>query len=86
LNLADIRRLAPGAIACQPANAMVTSLPARIQTELLNTKKWSTRPELSTAMFDRIEGINRRTRRRSAIGNISPMEVDRRHRQLQNVA
>ena len=67
-------------------NAMVESLWGRMQTELLNTKKWSTRLELSTAMFDWIEGFYNRTRRHSAIGNISPMEFERRYRQLKSVA
>jgi putative transposase len=67
-------------------NAMVESLWGRMQTELLNTKTWSTRLELSTAMFDWIEGFYNRTRRHSALGNISPMEFERRHRQLKSVA
>lgn len=67
-------------------NAMVESLWGRMQSELLNTKKWSTRLELSTAMFDWIEGFYNRTRRHSALGNISPIEFERRHRQLKSVA
>lgn len=65
---------------------MVESLWDRMQTELLGTKKWSTRLELSTAMFDWIEGFHNRTRRHSALGNISPMEFERRHSHLKSVA
>ena len=36
-------------------NAMVESLWGRMQTELLNTNKWSTRSELSTASLDWIK-------------------------------
>jgi len=67
-------------------NAMVESLWGRMQTELLNTKKRSTKLEPSTTMFDWIEGSDNRTRRHSALGNISPMEFERRHRQLKSVA
>jgi putative transposase len=60
-------------------NAVVESLWGRMQTELLNRKKWSTRLELSTAMFDWIEAFYNPTRRHSALGNISPAEFERRH-------
>lgn len=60
-------------------NAVVESFWGRMQTELLNTKKWRTRVELSTAMFDWIEVFYNRQRRHSALGNISPIEFERRH-------
>ena len=62
-------------------NAVVESFWARMQTELLNTKKWKTRVELSTAIFDWIESFYNRTRRHSSLGNISPAEFERRHQQ-----
>jgi putative transposase len=60
-------------------NAMVESFWGRMQTELLDRQKWSTRLELSTAMFDWIEAFYNPTRRHSALGNISPAEFERRH-------
>ena len=60
-------------------NAMVESFWGRMQTELLDRQKWSTRVELSTAMFDWIEAFYNPTRRHSALGNISPAEFERRH-------
>jgi transposase InsO family protein len=62
-------------------NAMVESFWGRMQTELLDRQKWSTRLELSTAMFDWIEAFYNPTRRHSALGNISPIEFERRHQQ-----
>jgi putative transposase len=60
-------------------NAMVESFWGRMQTELLDRQKWSTRLELSAAMFDWIEAFYNPTRRHSALGNISPAEFERRH-------
>lgn len=60
-------------------NAVVESFWGRMQTELLNTKKWKTHVELSTAMFDWIEGFYNRSRRHTALGMISPVEFERRH-------
>jgi putative transposase len=60
-------------------NAMVKAFWGRMQTELLNRQKWSTRLELSTAMFDWIEAFYNPTRRHSSLGNISPIEFERRH-------
>ena len=50
-----------------------------MQTELLNTKRWSTRIELSAAIFDWIEAFYNRTRRRSSLGMISPVAYEKRH-------
>ena len=46
-------------------NALIESFWARLQTELLNRKKWKTRIELSTALFDYLEVFHNRTRRHS---------------------
>lgn len=63
-------------------NAVVESFWGRMQTELLDTKKWKTRIELSTAMFDYIEFYNQ-TRRHSSLGYLSPVEFERRQRKPQ---
>lgn len=60
-------------------NAVVESFWGRMQTELLNRKTWNTRLELSTAIFDWIEAFYNPQRRHSSLGNISPVEFERRH-------
>ena len=42
-------------------NALIESFWARLQTELLDRKKWKTRIELSTALFDYLEIFHNRT-------------------------
>jgi putative transposase len=60
-------------------NAAVESFWGRMQTELLNTKKWSTRVELSAAIFDWIEAFYNRIRRHSSLGMLSPVAFEQRH-------
>ena len=42
-------------------NALIEAFWARLQTELLDRKKWKTRIELSTALFDYLEIFHNRT-------------------------
>jgi putative transposase len=58
-------------------NAAVESFWARMQTELLDTRKWMTRVELSTAIFDWVEVFYHRTRRHSSLGMLSPAAYER---------
>ena len=60
-------------------NAVVESFWGRMQTELLNTRKWSTRVELSAALFDWIEVFYNRTRRHSSLGMMSPAAYEKLH-------
>ena len=60
-------------------NAVIESFWARMQTELLNTRKWKTRTELSTAIFDWIEIFHNRQRRHSSLGMVTPVEYEIRH-------
>jgi putative transposase len=53
-----------------------------MQTELLNRRRWRTRVELSTEIFDWIEVFYNRTRRHSSIGMQSPMRFEKLHQQL----
>ena len=49
----------------------------RLQTELLNTKKWSKKLELTATMADHIETFHNAERRHSYLGNISPTEYEK---------
>ena len=58
-------------------NAMMESFWSSMQNELLNRKRWTTRVELSNAMFDYIEVFYNRRRRHSKLGYVSPIEYER---------
>jgi transposase InsO family protein len=49
---------------------------ARLQVELLNTRKWATTYELAAAMADYIDNFYNVERRHSYLGNISPTEFE----------
>ncbi|MCZ4548309.1 IS3 family transposase, partial [Rhodococcus qingshengii] len=58
-------------------NAVMEAFWGRLQTELLNTKKWSTTLELTAAMADHIDNFHNGERRHSYLGNISPIEYEK---------
>ena len=58
-------------------NAMMESFWSSMLNELLDRKRWSTRIELSNAMFDYIEVFYNRRRRHSKLGYVSPIEYER---------
>jgi len=55
-------------------NAVIESFWGRMQTELLNRKRWNTRVELASAMFEYVEVFHNRQRRHSSIGMLTPIE------------
>jgi len=61
-------------------NAMMEAFWSRIQVELLNRKRWSTRVELATALFEYLEIFHNRQRRHSRLGMMTPVEFELRHR------
>jgi transposase InsO family protein len=56
--------------------AAMESFWARMQVELLNTRRWSTTIELAAAMADYIDNFYNVERRHSYLGNISPTEFE----------
>jgi putative transposase len=62
-------------------NAAIESFWGRMQTELLNRKRWKTRIELANAIFDYLEIFHNRQRRHSSIGMLTPIEYEMLHRQ-----
>ena len=60
-------------------NAVIESFWARMQTELLDRKQWSTRMELANAIFEYLEIFHNRRRRHSALGWHTPIEYEKLH-------
>jgi putative transposase len=67
-------------------NAMIESFWGRMQTELLNRKRWKTRLELANAIFEYLEIFHNRRRRHSAIGMLTPIEYELRYNKIEPVA
>jgi hypothetical protein len=57
-------------------NAAMEAFWARLQVELLNTRRWATTIELAAAMADYIDNVYNVERRHSYLGNISPTEFE----------
>jgi transposase InsO family protein len=60
-------------------NAMMEAFWGRMQTELLNRKRWRTRLELANAIFEYVEVFHNRKRRHSALGMLTPNEYEILH-------
>ena len=57
-------------------NAMMESFWSTMQIELLDRRRWKTRVELSTAIFEYIEVFYNRRRRHSRLDYLSPIEFE----------
>ena len=62
-------------------NAVMEAFWSRMQVELLDRKRWSTRLELANAMFEYLEIFHNRKRRHSSLGMLTPVEFEARRRQ-----
>jgi putative transposase len=58
-------------------NAVIEAFWGRMQTELLNRKRWNTRVELASAIFEYVEVFHNRQRRHSSIGMLTPIEYEK---------
>ena len=67
-------------------NAMMESFWGRMQTELLNRKRWRTRLELANAIFEYVEIFHNRKRRHSSLGMLTPNEYETLYHQQQLAA
>jgi hypothetical protein len=65
-----------GAVGSAYDNAMMESFWGRMQVELLNRQRWKTRIELATAIHDYIELWHNTRRRHSALGMLTPSEIE----------
>ena len=59
-------------------NAMAESFFGTLQLELLDRRRWQTRAELASAIFEYIEAFYNPRRRHSSIGDLSPVEFESR--------
>jgi len=53
-----------------------------VQVELLNRKRWSTRIELASAIFDYLEIFHNRQQRHSSLSMLPPVEFDALHQPI----
>ena len=60
-------------------NAMAESFFGTLQLELLDRRRWQTRAELASAIFDYIESFYNPRRRHSSTGYLSPIEFESRY-------
>jgi transposase InsO family protein len=60
-------------------NAVIESFWGRMQTELLDRRRWKTRVELANAIFEYLEIFHNRRRRHSALGWRTPIEYEKLH-------
>jgi Integrase core domain len=63
-------------------NAVIESFWSRMQVELLNRKRWSTRVELASAIFEYLEIFHNRRRRHSSLSMLTPVEFEARHQPM----
>jgi putative transposase len=57
-------------------NAMLESFWSRMQIELLDRNRWSTRVELANTIFEYLDMFHNRQRRHSALGMLTPIEFE----------
>lgn len=60
-------------------NALMESFWSRVQVELFDRKRWMTRVELATALFEYLEVFHNRQRRHSSLGMMTPVEFELHH-------
>jgi len=69
-------RLSTGTVGDCYDNALIESFWGRMQTELFNTRTWSTVEQLSVAIADYIENFHNNRRRHSALDMLTPTEFE----------
>ena len=67
-----------GRVGSPADNAMMESFFGTLQLELLDRQRWQTRAELGRAIFEWIEGWYNPRRRHTSIGDLSPVDYERR--------
>ena len=67
-----------GRVGSAADNAMMESFFGTLQLELLDRRRWQSRAELASAIFEWIEGWYNPRRRHSSIDDLSPVDYERR--------
>ncbi len=62
-------------------NALAESFFATLETELIDRNAWATHDEARVDVFDWLETFYNPLRRHSSLGNLAPVEFERRYRQ-----
>lgn len=75
-----------GRVGSAADNAMMESFFGTLQLELLDRRRWQTRAELASAIFEWIEGWYNPRRRHSSIGDLSPVDYERRSATVSDAA
>ena len=75
-----------GRVASALDNAMIESFFGTLQLELLDSRNWGTRAELARAIFEWIEGWYNPRRRHTSVGDLSPVDYERRPIQTTDAA
>ena len=65
---------------------MAESFFATLECELLDRRSWKSMAEAKTALFAWIEGWYNPRRRHSSLGQISPINFERKHAEQENLA
>jgi len=68
-----------GRVASSVDNAMIESFWSTMQRELLDTRRWTDRAELGSAIFEWIEAWYNPRRRHTALGMLTPADYETRH-------
>lgn len=68
-----------GRVASSVDNALIESFWSTMQLELLDRTGWDSRTQLSSAMFEWIEGFYNSRRRHTSLENLSPAEFEALH-------
>ena len=65
-----------GRVASSVDNCLMESFFSTLQRELLDTRRWTSRAELGSAIFEWIEAWYNPRRRHTALANLSPVDYE----------
>ena len=75
-----------GRVASSVDNSMLESFWSSMQRELLDTRRWTTKAELASAIFEWIEAWYNPRRRHTSLGMLSPADFEALHNKAEPAA